>query len=104
MSYLEKKNGQLYLQGGRLSDQEGDNLVSQSWVDASFTTTTHSIDPITQLGYGYLFWNDDGYGVHCATGFGGQEICIDPHTERIVAQQRDPDFDNDFGIFHNGNF
>ena len=42
--------------------------------------------------------------MHCATGFGGQEICIDPHTESIVAQQRDPDFDNDFGIFHNGNF
>ena len=79
--------GQLYLQGGQY--KEGEPLVSQSWIDA--TLTTHAVDPLFQAGYGYLFWN---FGVFCAIGLYGQDICIDESNERVIVQQRDPDYSN----------
>ena len=97
------KFGQLYLQGGyaapsndqHLSQTERNKarnnvqrIISQSWIDASFTD--HSIDPVTTAGYGYLFWNEGG--PYCADGLFGQKICIDLNTERVVVQQCDPDF------------
>ena len=79
--------GQLYLQGGQY--KEGEPVVSQSWIDA--TLTTHSVDPLLQAGYGYLFWN---FGAFCAIGLYGQDICIDQSNERVIVQQRDPDYSN----------
>ena len=47
---------------------------------------------LQKTGYGYLFWNIGPYS--CAMGFLGQDICIDPNTERVVVQQRDADYEN----------
>ena len=82
------KFGQLYLQEGQY--KEDNYLVSKSWVEDSLTT--HAVNPETQSGYGYLFWNIGPYS--CAMGFLGQDICIDPDTERVVVQQRDADYEN----------
>lgn len=82
------KFGQLYLQEGQY--KEDDYLVSKSWVEASLTT--HAVNPETQAGYGYFFWNMDPS--YCAMGFLGQDICFDPNTERVVVQQRDADYEN----------
>lgn len=82
------KFGQLYLQEGQY--KEDDYLVSKGWVEASLTT--HAVNPETQAGYGYFFWNMDPS--YCAMGFLGQDICFDPNTERVVVQQRDADYEN----------
>mmetsp|Transcript_9314 Transcript_9314/g.16534 ORF Transcript_9314/g.16534 Transcript_9314/m.16534 type:complete len:450 (+) Transcript_9314:84-1433(+) len=87
------KFGQLYLQGGRsqpATNEDHHRLISQSWIDASFTQ--HSVDSVTNLGYGYLFWKLGS--AYCAFGMFGQDICIDQNLERVVVQQRDPDYVN----------
>jgi len=98
------KFGQLYLQGGQSGptiNNEEHRVISQSWIDASFTQ--HSVDSEgSGFGYGYLFWDYDP--AYCALGLFGQDICIDRHLERVVVQQRDPNYDNalqgTFGIPH----
>ena len=91
------KFGQLFLQGGRTGPFDEHRVVSQSWVDDSFTS--HSTDSNTGLSYGYLFWGFGPY-MYCALGTFGQDICIDQNSGRVVVQQRDSDFSNDL----QGNF
>ncbi|KAL7538631.1 hypothetical protein ACHAXR_009767 [Thalassiosira sp. AJA248-18] len=83
------KFGQLYLQGGRTGPLFDEQLVSQSWINDSFTP--HSMDSRTGMSYGYLFWKF-GPHLYCALGAFGQDICIDQSTSRVVVQTRDPDF------------
>ena len=40
--------------------------------------------------YGYLFWKAGS--AFCALGLFGQDICVYRDLERVVVQQRDPDY------------
>jgi len=82
------KFGQLYLQGGRIDPSNDERLISQEWIDASFTQ--HATEDDFGLPYGYLFW---GMGeAYCSSGLGGQDICVDRDLGRVVIQQRDLDY------------
>mmetsp|Transcript_24338 Transcript_24338/g.37203 ORF Transcript_24338/g.37203 Transcript_24338/m.37203 type:complete len:413 (-) Transcript_24338:89-1327(-) len=82
------KFGQLYLQGGRIDPSNDERLISQEWIDASFTQ--HATEDDFGLPYGYLFW---GMGeAYCSLGLGGQDICVDRDLGRVVIQQRDLDY------------
>jgi len=48
------KFGQLYLQGGRTNPSNNERLISQEWIDASFTQ--HATEVTYGMPYGYLFW------------------------------------------------
>lgn len=84
------KLGQLYLQNGVASTSQ-QQLISSEWVRES--TTSH-IDTIYGMDYGYLFWvvpenNNKQSRLYCASGFGGQAICVDRVTEHVFVQQKD---------------
>ena len=91
------KFGQLYLQGGQTNPSNDDRVISQEWIDASFTQYT--TEDSTGLSHGYLFWEFPfKSGVYCAYGLGGQDICIDRELGRVLVQQKDLnmfDVDND---------
>ena len=86
------KFGQLYLQGGRTNPSNNKRLISQEWIDASFTQHATE-DTFFGMPYGYLFW---GHPIKstawCALRMGAQNICIDRDLGRVVIQQRDLNF------------
>ena len=84
------KFGQLYLQGGRTNPSTDERVISQKWIDASFTdyvVGTNDMLP-TSFSYGYFFYNMLG-SAWCAVGSQGQYICVDRDLGRVVIQQRD---------------
>eukprot|EP00573_Skeletonema_grethae_P006963 CAMPEP_0201710262 /NCGR_PEP_ID=MMETSP0578-20130828/58540_1 /ASSEMBLY_ACC=CAM_ASM_000663 /TAXON_ID=267565 /ORGANISM="Skeletonema grethea, Strain CCMP 1804" /LENGTH=409 /DNA_ID=CAMNT_0048199289 /DNA_START=194 /DNA_END=1423 /DNA_ORIENTATION=+ len=82
------KFGQLYLQGGRTNPSNDERVISQEWIDASFTQ--YAMEDALGLPYGYLFW---GMGsAYCAIGMGAQDICVDRALGRVAIQQRDLDW------------
>lgn len=82
------KFGQLYLQGGRTNPSNDERVISQEWIDASFTQ--YATEDAIGLPYGYLFW---GMGsAYCAIGMGAQDICVDRDLGRVAVQQRDLDW------------
>lgn len=80
------KFGQLYLQGGRTNPSNDDRVISQEWIDASFTQYVTADE--YELPYGYLFWGM-GPTAYCAIGLGAQDICVDRDLGRVAIQQRD---------------
>ncbi|EJK72257.1 hypothetical protein THAOC_06222 [Thalassiosira oceanica] len=103
------KFGQLYLQGGKAGPLESSRVVSEEWVDRSWTVSTEEADPaltpqtlhmgITKeqlnevmppMGHGFLWYKRSfGEDAWCADGSGGQHICVAPSLGRVVVQQRD---------------
>jgi CubicO group peptidase (beta-lactamase class C family) len=96
------KFGQLYLQGGRTNPSNDERVISQEWIDASFTqhaTTDYSSIPgvddllgkVNGTPHGYLFYglyeHPSGSTVYCAMGSGGQFICVDRDLGRVAVQQ-----------------
>ena len=89
------KFGQLYLQGGRTSPSNDDRVISQEWIDASFTAYTITDDPlILNMGmkaepYGYLWFQFSSRPtVAYAEGNGGYYVCVDRERGQVVIQQR----------------
>ena len=89
------KFGQLYLQGGQTSPSNDDRVISQEWIDASFTEHTTTNDPLyLNVGgkvepYGYLWYQFPSKPtVAKAEGSGGNYICVDRDLGRVVIQQR----------------
>lgn len=87
------KFGQLYLQGGRTNPSTDERVISQKWIDASFTkhvvgTDTEDVMGMGTFPYGYFFFNLYG-SAWCAVGLHGQYICVDRDLDRVVIQQRD---------------
>lgn len=81
------KFGQLYLQQGRW---EGEQIVSEDWVEDSFKNYRNLENTIDKNGYGYLWWHKD-YLVNDrivksieARGTGGQYIFVIPALEVVV--------------------
>lgn len=98
----------LYLQKG-LAGPNGEVVVSEKWVNDSFQR--HASDPEattffggimdaplpfegeTGLYFGYLWWGHPSKpDVFCSAGIGGNDICVDPDTQRVVVQSRDFSF------------
>ena len=84
------KFGQLYLQGGRTNPSNDERVISQKWIDASFTEHVVGANDMlpTSFSYGYFFYNLYG-SAWCGVGHGGQYICVDRDLDRVVIQQRD---------------
>ncbi|MEO1437567.1 MAG: 6-aminohexanoate hydrolase, partial [Bacteroidota bacterium] len=82
------KYGQLYLQKGVW---EGQQLLSEEWVEASFTKYGPLLNVRDQNQYGYLWWHHTyQVGDHKiesweARGAGGQYICVMPDLEVVMA-------------------
>ncbi|WP_296081549.1 serine hydrolase [uncultured Agrobacterium sp.] len=68
--------GELYRRGGRTKD--GQRLLSQSWIDQSWTQRTNSV--FNGDGYGYCWFIKEmaGEKVYYAWGYGGQMLYIVP--------------------------
>lgn len=89
------KFGLLYLQGGQSATDK--QLISQEWIVNS-TSPQIMVQSEGLIGsYGYLFWLLNGayLGIPntqdfvCALGQGGQDVCIHPGLDRVIAQQTD---------------
>lgn len=75
------KIGQMVLNGGLY---QGQRIISEQWLDASFKTYTRS--NYNPYNYGYLWWKKPvgGYQVHFAWGFGGQYIFMIPDLNAVI--------------------
>ncbi len=82
------KLGYLYLNNGRLNDRE---IVTGNWVEESIkdrlSRDNMTWGPLTDMGYGYLWWlgTISGYPAFIAIGHGGQFIISIPELQMIVA-------------------
>lgn len=105
------KFGQVYLQGGKAGPSESSRVVSEGWVDESWSVDTdearpwafgllnagftkEEIDDMTPFGFGHGFlWYTRSFSndVWCADGNEGQVICVSPSLGRVVVQQTDTD-------------
>ena len=108
------KLGQLYMQKGLAGPYEEQRVVSQDWVEASFTRHSHLHPCSYFLGclgleleaaipvlfaeqeqgkpdayYGYFFVGHPKANIYCSTGLGANELCIDLDSKRVVLQQTD---------------
>ena len=108
------KLGQLYMQKGLAGPYEEQRVVSQDWVEATFTRHSrlysNSYPLLNRLEgampeffaeqqgepdayYGYLFIGHPSKpSVFCLSGLGANDLCIDPDSKRVVLQQTDYDF------------
>jgi CubicO group peptidase (beta-lactamase class C family) len=81
------KFGQLYLNGGVMNNIE---IVPSSWVSVSIQDKMFRDNltwgPLTDMGYGYLWWlgTISGYDAFIAIGHGGQFIIAIPELQMIV--------------------
>lgn len=75
------KIGQMVLDGGL---HQGERIVSEQWLQASFQTYTRS--NYNPYDYGYMWWKKPvgKFQVHFAWGFGGQYIFIIPELDAVV--------------------
>lgn len=83
--------GKLYLNGGTLN---GERILSQEWVDESFTTHFEQ-SSYNRRGhdYGYLWWHNT-FGPHSAWfawGYGGQYVFILPDFNAVAVFTGNPD-------------
>ncbi len=80
--------GELYLRGGAL---DGQRVVPESWVEASFTPRGRSRFSGRQYGYGWWIRELAGHDVFYAWGYGGQFIFIVPDLDLVVAMTSSPE-------------
>ena len=79
--------GELYRAGGVW---QGERLIPEAWIDASWTPRTRS--PWNGHGYGYGWWSRRlaGHDAHFAWGYGGQYLFIVPDLELTIVTTSDP--------------
>lgn len=75
------KLGMLYLQKGMANGN--DQIVDPSWIERSFTVGDADVEPGDL--FGYLGWWLDGE--NCTYGFGGQRLCLNYETNRVLASK-----------------
>ena len=116
------KFGQVYLQGGMAGPSESSRVVSEGWVDESWSVytdeaipaitgfltaglTREEIDDINPpvMGHGFLWYTRPfSNNVWCADGSGGQHICVAPSLGRVVVQQTDREIAAVLEVMANG--
>jgi len=79
--------GELYRNGGKA--QDGTQVLSQKWIDASWTPRTASRFTGDGYGYGWFLREEAGHDVHYGWGFGGQMIYVVPALGLTVAMTSD---------------
>lgn len=79
--------GELYRNGGRAPD--GTRLLSENWIDASWTPRTRSRFNRDGYGYGWFMRRIGGREVHYGWGYGGQMIYVVPSLDLTVAMTSD---------------
>ena len=67
--------GELYRNRGMA---EGKRVVSEKWIDASWTPLTRSVFSGEQYGYNWFIRNIEGHMTYYAWGYGGQMLYITP--------------------------
>ncbi len=75
--------GELYRNGGLSAD--GERILSQDWIDLSWTPRTVSRFHDGRYGYGWFIDTLAGHDVHYGWGYGGQMIYVLPDLELTVA-------------------
>lgn len=75
--------GELYRNGGVSS--EGERILSQDWIDRSWTPRTRSRFHDGRYGYGWFIDTLAGHEVFYGWGYGGQMIYVLPDLELTVA-------------------
>lgn len=79
--------GELYRNSGVY---DGDRIVPEEWVEASWTPRTRSRWSGEEYGYGWFMREARGYPLYYAWGYGGQFIFIVPELELTVVTTSDP--------------
>jgi CubicO group peptidase (beta-lactamase class C family) len=82
--------GRLYLDGGVYG---GRRILSNDWIDASWTPHFLNSSFNTRHDYGYLWWHTRyaGHSAWFAWGYGGQFLFVIPSLNAIVVFTGDPD-------------
>ncbi|RFC63390.1 class C beta-lactamase-related serine hydrolase [Fulvimarina endophytica] len=75
--------GELYRRGGVVAD--GTRIVSQDWIEASWTPRTRSRFHAGRYGYGWFIERFAGEDAYYGWGYGGQMIYVVPSLELTVA-------------------
>jgi len=79
--------GNLIRSRGRFEDQQ---LIPESWVQRMIQNTLEEpgsgYGPLTDIGYGYLWWlgTMSGYDLHTAWGYAGQFVMLIPRLELLI--------------------
>lgn len=79
--------GEVFRSGG--SAEDGTRLISQDWIDESWTERTNSRFSGDGYGYGWFLRNIAGEDVKYAWGYGGQMLYIVPSLNLTVAMTSD---------------
>jgi CubicO group peptidase (beta-lactamase class C family) len=79
--------GEAFRQGGTL---DGARIVSEGWVEQSFTPRTRSMFSGHDYGYGWFLLNAGPHRVAYARGYGGQMLYVVPSLGLTVAVTSDP--------------
>ncbi len=83
--------GELYRRDGQTED--GEQLLSQDWIDASWERRTHSRFHGGGYGYGWFIQTFSGVDGYYGWGYGGQMIYVLPELELTIAitsQENEP--------------
>ena len=79
--------GELYARGGITRD--GTRLLSQQWIDQSWTPRTSSVFTGDSYGYGWFLRDMDGEAVRYGWGYGGQMLDVVPALGLTVVMTSD---------------
>ncbi|KFC72356.1 Beta-lactamase class C-like penicillin binding protein [Devosia sp. LC5] len=79
--------GELYRSGGLAPD--GTRVISQAWIEQSWSPHTRSIRTGDSYGYGWFLRNIGGEDTRFAWGFGGQMLYIVPALDLTVVMTSD---------------
>ena len=79
--------GELYRNGGVAPD--GTRVISQAWIDQSWSPHTRSVRTGDSYGYGWFLRSIGGEGTRFAWGFGGQMLYIVPALDLTVVMTSD---------------
>jgi CubicO group peptidase (beta-lactamase class C family) len=80
--------GEMYRRGGL---HDGERVLPESWIAASWTPRTRSPFSGHRYGYGWFVARTRGYPVNYARGYGGQMIYVVPDLALTVVMTSDPD-------------
>ncbi|NNU78946.1 serine hydrolase [Halovulum dunhuangense] len=81
--------GALYERGGVTAD--GTRLLSQAWIDATWTRRTRSVFHRDGYGYGWFSRQMGGAETWYGWGYGGQMLYVTPARGTVIAITSDPD-------------